>query len=86
MTYDTKNKILHFGVYDEVKLSQLEHKFLICLSSGKTATYKEIKQYLNIDYNLNRIRSSLERKTGFELKIKNICKIGYRLEKEIYFK
>lgn len=86
MTYDTKNKVLHYGVYDEVKLTNLEHKFLICLSGGKTTTYREIKQYLNAGYDIRRLKNNLEVKTGFELKIKRIYGIGYRLENEIYFR
>lgn len=86
MTYDTKNRILHYGVYDEVRLSKLEHKFLICLSSGKTTLYQEIKQYLNVGYDLSRMKNNLENKTGFELRIKKIHGIGFRLENEIRFR
>ncbi len=86
MTYDTRNRILQIGVHEEVELTNLEHKLLICLSSGETMSYPEIKQYLKIDYNLSRLRRNLEVKTGFELKIKNVYKSGYRLESEIYFK
>ncbi len=87
MTYDTKRRILCTGVYEEVKLTKLEHKLLICLSSGNMMTYEEMMNYLRISKNrLKILKSKLSLKTKFQLKINAFCNIGYKLKNEIYFK
>lgn len=88
MTYDTKERILHLGVHEKVHLTNNEHKFLITLSSGEMTEYKEIKKYLKVNCVdvLRSIKKRLVKKTKHQLKIQTLCKYGYRLENEIYFK
>lgn len=91
MTYDTKNRILHTGVYEKVKLTKLQHKLLVCLSSGNAVSIKEIAEYSHgvfdkyTDYAIRRTIFKLRVKTKKQLKIKTVNKFGYRLESEIYF-
>jgi len=92
MTHDTKNRVLHTGVYQKIDLTTLENKLLICLSSGNVRTYKEISKYLygfcskhTIEAVRNHV-SILKRKSKKRLNIKVIRGIGYRLDSEIYFK
>lgn len=86
MTYDTKRRILCTGVYEEVKLTKLEHKLLICLSSGNLATYEEMANYLkNSKDSLRVLKNKLILKTKFQIEIVVIQGEGYRLDNEIYF-
>lgn len=86
MTYDTGKRILHTGVYEEVKLTKLEHKLLICLSSGNLATYEEMANYLkNSKDSLRVLKNKLILKTKFQIEIVVIQGEGYRLDNEIYF-
>lgn len=88
MTYDTKERILHLGVYEKVHLTKREHEFLIALSSGEMTEYEEIEKYLKINCNvvLRNIKKRLIKKTKYQLKIQTLCMFGYRLKNEIYFK
>lgn len=91
MTYDTKRRILHTGVYKKIELTTMENKLLICLSSGNVRTYKEISKYVYgfcSKHTIEAVRahvSILKRKSERRLNIKVIRGIGYRLESEIYF-
>lgn len=87
MTYDTRNRILQIGVHEEVKLTNLEHKFLICLSSGDVVSYEEMTKYLKCGKgSLSILKARLERKTKFELQIKVCFGRGYEIINDIYFK
>lgn len=91
MTYDTKRRILHTGVREKVELSQIEHKILICLSSGNAVTHEEISKYLYgvyDEYTKKLVRQFIHFirfKTKNQLKVKTIIGVGYILESEIYF-
>ena len=86
MIYDTKNRILHTGVHEETKLSPREHELLICLSSGKLATYEEICQYMKItEVNFKSLKSRFIDKLEYKLHIKMVRNVGMILEDEIYF-
>ena len=91
MTYDTRNRILHICDYRKVDLTNLEHKLLICLSSGNMVTYEEILKYI---YGWNDIYakralcvivSNLTKKTKGLLKILAIRGRGFILKSEVYF-
>ncbi len=90
--YDTKNKVLQLGVFEKVKLTDIEDKILICLSSGNVRNHEEISKYVYQRYDEhsdNTIRthmSKLRRKTNHDLKIKTVQGSGYRLMSEIYFR
>lgn len=84
MTYDTKSKILHTGVYEKVKLTKLEHKLLICLSSGNLATYEEMTRYLHTSVSgILKLRSRLAYK---QLNVNVVRGLGFRIDNEIYFR
>ena len=86
MTYDTKERILHIGVYKKVKLTELQHKLLICLSLGNATDYEEIEKYLEVSKEaLSALKIRLMQKTNYELKIKTINCTGYRLDNELFF-
>lgn len=88
MTYDTGKRTLYVRDNKEIKLSRLEHKLLICLSSGNVATFDEIQKRLTLhDSNYVRVLiCRLIEKTEFYLTIRTIVGVGYRLDSNIYFK
>jgi len=84
MTYETRNKRLKIGVYEEIKLTDREDKLLMCLSNNDVARYEDIMKKLGISMNeLRRLKKRLVEDTV--LNIKTINGVGYRLEDEIYF-
>lgn len=92
MTYDTKNKVLYTGVREKINITGIEHKILICLSSGDLRKYEEISQYIyetSDKYTKKNISihvSILRNKTKKQLKITAVRGRGFRLDNEIYFK
>lgn len=88
MTYDTGKRILYVRDDKEIKLSKLEHKLLICLSSGNVAKFDEIQKslMLNSSSYIRVLICRLIEKTDFYLTIRTIVGVGYRLDTEIYFK
>ncbi len=86
MTYDTKNKILQIGVYEKVKLSYREDRLLICLSNNNIAKYEDILKELGMSMNeLRRLKQRFLEDTRYQVKIKTVSGVGYKLEDEIYF-
>ncbi len=86
MVYDTKNRILQIGVYEKVKLSYREDKLLVCLSSNEVERYEDILKELGISMNeLRRLKKRLLEDTKYELEIKTVSGVGYRLVSEVYF-
>lgn len=84
MTYDTKDKILHIGVYEKVKLTNLENKLLICLSSGNVATYEDMTKYLKVSKcKLKQLKGRIMRKG---LRVETARGVGFKLADEVYFK
>lgn len=88
MTYDTRKRILYIRDDKEMRLSKLEHKLLICLSSGNVATFDEIQKSLMLkDTSYVRVLIlRLIEKVEYYLTIRTVTGVGYRLDSEIYFK
>lgn len=88
MTYDTGKRKLYVGKDREIKLSKLEHKLLVCLSSGNVTTLDEIQKSLKLkDCSYVRVLVlRLIEKVEYYLRIKTVKGVGYRLDTEIYFK
>ncbi len=88
MTYDTGKRILYVRADTGIKLSKLEHKLLICLSSENLTSFDEIQKRLELkDANYVRVLIfRLIEKTEYYLTIRTIAGAGYRLDTEIYFK
>lgn len=88
MTYDTGKRILYIGNVKRMKLSKMEHKLLICLSSGNVATFDEIQGSLMLkDSSYVRVLIlRLIEKVEYYLTIRTVTGVGYRLDSEIYFK
>lgn len=90
MMYDTKNRILHTGVYETKNITKIEHKFLVALKGGNFVTCEELceKIYGKLDErHLNCIRvlkCRLRKKTKKELEIENKIGLGYRI-KNLYY-
>lgn len=81
MTYDTRNRVLHTGVFEQVKISKIEERLLVCLTRNVAVSYEEINEYVK-GTNLSRTMKSLNEKG---LKIERLRGYGLRLVDEIYF-
>ena len=90
MVYDTKNRLLIKGNHHKVKLTKLEHKLLIALSSEKMTLYDEISEYMYgckfnfVQNTLPVIKSNLCKKAN--IKIKAMSSRGYILKTDIVYK
>lgn len=88
MVYDTGKRILYIRNGKEIKLSKLEHKLLICLSSGNVATFEEIQKSLGLK-DVSYVRVVIFRlieKVEYYLKIRTVTGVGYRLQTEIFYR
>lgn len=88
MVYDTGKRILYIRDDKEIKLSKLEHKLLICLSSGNVATLEEIQKtlFLNDVSYIKVVVFRLIEKSEFYLTIRTVRGVGYRLKTEMFYR
>lgn len=84
MIYDTSTRMLSYNKGNTVKISKLQHKLLICLSSGNAVSYKELEDYVGSKH-INKIKHELIDKTIYWLKIETIKGYGLILKSDIYF-
>lgn len=90
MTYDTKNRILHTGVYTTEKITKIEHKFLMALEGENFVSYEEICEKIYGEYDeyhlgcIRIIKFRLMEKTNNELGIETKTGLGYRI-KNLYY-
>ena len=87
MVYDTKKHLLISGKKG-IKLSKLEHKLLICLSSTNIVTYEEILKYIyNFDMKrIHAIRNLINRfRIKTELDVRTVQGRGFILKSRIYY-
>jgi DNA-binding response OmpR family regulator len=89
MIYDTKNRFLFRGM-KAIRLSKLERKLIILLSSKKLSTYEEMAKYLyDSDFQTKEmsIRTLIKRfKEKTKLNVVARHGRGYILKDDIYFK
>lgn len=86
MIYKTKERRLYINDAFYIKLSEEEHRLLICLSSGDFVTYKEILNFLHINNsNFRRLKHRFCQKTKYILHVKTKKNEGLILKEKIYF-
>ena len=90
IVYDLENRLLKLNRNKYVKLSEIEHKFLIAISNEQYISYKDISEYIYGAFNkytnekVNRLRCMTCAKTG--LRISTIEKYKMKLNSVIYYK
>jgi len=83
MVYDTQNRILHIGIWEKIRVTEKEHKLMICLSCGDFVSYSEIGRYTKA-LSAVKLVEEFREKTKLNIEIKN--DISVRLAEEIKFK
>ena len=89
MVYDTKNRFLFRGM-KAIRLSKLERKLIVLLSSKKLSTYEELAKNLydsNFETKEMSIRTLIKRfRDKTRLNVTTLYGRGYILKDDIYFK
>lgn len=88
MIYNLKNKQLRIGENNIINLTDLEHRFLISISTNQYEKTKDIKKFIlnreiNFNYNLSILKYRFVKKTGLLIVTKN--GYGYKLINKINF-
>ena len=84
MIYDTATRTLFYNSANSVRVSKLQHRLLVCLSSGDAVKYKDLENYVGSKH-INKIKYELIYKTIYWLEIETIKGYGLILKSDILF-